>query len=180
MHCAISRSFLLSVRLFAFVFLTPTQHTTLSTGHHHLFQFPYSELFPPCFVPCPLAEVAHLFSWHTLQGPNHIWSLREGEAHWTLRAWGKLETVMIRSFAGSQKDTVGLSEQRMCQSKLFMKQVIGKGKWWVVVGWTLEEEGKQASKEKTHNTCFHLEREDGAAGLNELKKIYSTFMNPRK
>lgn len=59
--------------------------------------------------------------WHRLQGPGHIWSLREGKAHEALRARGKLETVMNRTIAGGRTDTKGFSVQRICPSKLLMK-----------------------------------------------------------
>lgn len=95
---------------------------TLSTHTPPPLSLPSLCLIPSLVCGMPTSRgCPPVLGWHRLQGPGHIWSLREGEAHRALRARGKLETLMNRTIAGGRTDTKGPFEQRMCPSKLLMK-----------------------------------------------------------
>lgn len=117
-------------------------HTHTQTHHHHRLR-----LIPSLVCGMPTSRgCPPVLGWHRLQGPGHIWSLREGEPRGAPRARGKLETVMNRTIAGGRTDTEGLCEQRMCPSKqsYLWSRTQGRTRGGGTVGgWRAERKGKQ-------------------------------------
>lgn len=145
-QCVISRNHPVSQSVF-----TCALNTLLLLIHTHPLRLPppYLSFASLCVIPTLVCGMPSsqgsppVLCWHRLQGPGHIWSLREGDAHGVLRARGKLETVMNWSVAGGRTDTKGLSVQRMCPSKqsYLWSRTQGKMKG-LVVGWADEDQGK--------------------------------------
>lgn len=138
----------------------PLSHTHHHHQHDHVFPSPHSVSMPlwyVCGMPtgwgCP-----PVLTWHWLQGPGHIWSLREADhVHRALRARGKLETVMNRTIAGGRTDTEGFSVQRMCPSKqsYLWSRTQGSMSSVRVDGWRTEKKRKKAEWWCTSNMSIN-------------------------